>query len=154
MRAASPALIEAAGAFAVTGAFCGAAVFDFAAARTSVSVTRPSGPVPFTLERSIPSSAAMRRATGDAFTRASSSCGGPPEADVGCARDTPVSTVFSFFSFCGSAFSCFFSALASFGFSSSFFCSFGFASSFGVFSPSSPMNAILSPTFTLPPSST
>src|SRR6266496_1824407 len=45
---------------------------DFAAARTSVSVTRPSGPVPFTLARSTPSSAAIRRATGDAFTRASS----------------------------------------------------------------------------------
>src|SRR5713101_59721 len=46
--------------------------FDFAAARTSVSVTRPSGPVPFTLARSTPSSAATRRATGDALTRASS----------------------------------------------------------------------------------
>src|SRR5437867_12148322 len=65
MRALSPAF-TAAGTLAA-----GVAGFDLAAARTSVSVTRPSGPVPLTLERSMPSSAAIRRATGDAFTRAS-----------------------------------------------------------------------------------
>src|SRR5689334_3454268 len=63
-------------AFAVTAGFgCAAAVrppWDFAAPRTSVSVTLPSGPVPFTPARSMPSSAASRRATGEAFTRASS----------------------------------------------------------------------------------
>src|SRR6266704_2281896 len=73
MLALSPALIEGA---AVGSPFAGprsaTAATDFAAARTSVSVTRPSGPVPFTLEISTPSSAAIRRATGDAFTRASS----------------------------------------------------------------------------------
>src|SRR6266481_2256703 len=73
MRAPSPALIEG------TCFGCGfapprsaTAATDFAAARTSVSVTRPSGPVPFTLARLTPSSAATRRATGDALTRASS----------------------------------------------------------------------------------
>src|SRR2546430_17242159 len=50
---------------------CGAAPLDFETARTSFSVTRPSGPVPFTVERSTPCSAASRRARGDAFTRAS-----------------------------------------------------------------------------------
>src|SRR6266542_4434857 len=83
MRALSPAF-TAAGTLAD-----GAACFDLAAERTSVSVTRPSGPVPFTLERSTPSSAAIRRATGDAFTRASSGCGG---SRAGCAGDTPAST--------------------------------------------------------------
>src|SRR2546430_2443176 len=76
----------------------------FAAARTSVSVTRPSGPVPFTLPRSTPSSAAIRRATGDAFTRASDSCSGGRAGRSGSALvsrdsdagDTPAST-----SFCG-----------------------------------------------------
>ena len=149
---------------------CRAPIFDFAAARTSVSVTRPSGPVPFTLARSTPSSAPIRRATGDAFTRASWGCGG---GRVGCvgAGDTPASTAFSFFSFFGSPFfsGFFFSssflgsfsfALTSSGFSSSFssstsgFSSFPFSSSLGASSPSPPMNAILSPTFTLPPSST
>src|SRR4051812_28531537 len=47
------------------------APFDLEAARTSLSVTRPSGPVPFTADKSIPCSAARRRAMGDAFTRAS-----------------------------------------------------------------------------------
>src|SRR3954453_22909588 len=59
----------------IGGAACdgdGAAIpLDFAAARTSLSVTRPSGPVPLTAERSTPCSAARRRAIGDALTRAS-----------------------------------------------------------------------------------
>src|SRR6266498_1659542 len=99
MRALSPALIEGA-AFGspFAGPRSATAATDFAAARTSVSVTRPSGPVPFTLERSTPSSAAIRRATGDAFTRASSGCGGGRGGCAG-AGDTPASTCFSFVAF-------------------------------------------------------
>src|SRR4051812_42043319 len=77
-----PALLfpaEAADGLAAVAGFDGAAEprlpCDFAADRTSVSVTRPSGPVPFTLAKSIPSSAATRRATGEAFTRGSSAEG-------------------------------------------------------------------------------
>src|SRR3954471_21910982 len=67
MREPSPAGIRGAACDGVDGAV----PLDFAAARTSLSVTRPSGPVPFTAERSRPCSAARRRAIGDAFTRAS-----------------------------------------------------------------------------------
>ena len=148
MRAPSPALIDGSEGFAAAGVFCaGAGPFVFAAARTSVSVTRPSGPVPLTLARSTPSSAATRRATGDAFIRASS-----PLSIFATGAAS-----FSFFSagtgFSVSAcgfFSLFSSAFGSFGFSSSL----GASSFFGASSPSPPMNAILSPTFTFPPSST
>src|SRR5881394_4008129 len=73
MRAPSPALIEGAGfGCALASPRSATAATDLEAARTSVSVTRPSGQVPFTFARSTPSSAAIRRATGDAFTRPSS----------------------------------------------------------------------------------
>src|SRR5947209_7069318 len=67
MREPSPAGIRGAACDGVVAAL----PFDLAAARTSLSVTRPSGPVPFTADRSIPWSAARRRAIGDAFTRGS-----------------------------------------------------------------------------------
>ena len=147
MRALSPALM-AAGTEEV-----GAVGFD-------------SGPVPFTLEISTPSSAAIRRATGDAFTRASSGF------SIAGIRFSASGSFFSTFG-CGAFFFSFSSAFGSSGFSSfftsssfgfSFFFSsslasgsFSFSSfsfSLGASSPSPPMNAILSPTFTLPPSST
>ena len=162
----------------------GPAATDFAAARTSVSVTRPSGPEPLTAARSTPSSAAIRRATGEALTRASSSlfCAGSrvgrsdavfsPRFPAG---DTPAATGFfseALFS-CGGAVSfslpsagagfsvsaCSFfgsSVFASFSGGRSFFRSFSgvFFSSSGAASPGSPMNAIRWPTSTLPPSST
>ena len=157
MRALSPA-------FTVAGILAaGVAGFDLAAARTSVSVTRPSGPVPFTLDRSTPSSAAILRATGDAFTRASSGFSifgagfsGPVffSAFGGASFFSSFSSVSGFSSFGSSAFFGF----SSFGFSSFFSSfssfSFSFSSSFGASSSSPPMKAILSPTFTLPPSST
>ena len=182
MRALSPAFTAA----GTEGA--GAAAFsDLAAARTSVSVTRPSGPVPFTLERSTPSSAATRRATGDAFTRASSafSAFGPGFSAGFFSSFGAVSFFFSLFSAFSSSVSVFgFSGFRSFGFSSFFsgsffsssFLGFAFSSSFSFFSsasgfssfcssafssssfvassPSPPMNAILSPTLTFPPSPT
>src|SRR2546430_9520246 len=56
--------------------FCAATVgehgYGFRGSAHVGSVTRPSGPVPFTLERLTPSPAAIRRATADAFTPASS----------------------------------------------------------------------------------
>ena len=168
MRALSPALMaDGAEGF-------GAGGLDFAAARTSVSVTRPSGPVPLTLASSTPSSAATRRATGDAFTRASSGfstfgAGFSSSAFFSAlggvaffsSSFSTLGSSFSFFGFssfsAGSSFaSSFFSSLA-LGFyssSASFFLSAFSSSSFGVFSSSPPMNAILSPTFTFPPSST
>src|SRR6266403_112946 len=94
MRALSPACSGSRADCFPAGDTPAATGCDFAAARTSVSVTRPSGPVPFTLERSTPSSAASRRATGDALTRASSPCRG---SRVGCAAGTPASTALSFF---------------------------------------------------------
>ena len=137
-------------------------VFDFAAPRTSVSVTRPSGPVPLTLARSTPNSAATRRATGDAFTRAS------PPLSIFAAGFCASGFFSAFFS---SLFSEGFSSFFSVGFGSAFFSSFssalasavfsfglssfsGASSFLGASSPSPPMNAILSPTFTFPPSST
>src|SRR6266480_2307343 len=122
MRAFSPAFIEGApfgSAFALLRS--AVAGTDFAAARTSVSVIRPLGPVPFTLERSTPSSAAIRRATGDAFTRASSGCDG---SRAGCAGDTPASTgVSSLSAFGGTPF---FPSSSAFGFFFFFFLLFGF----------------------------
>src|ERR1051325_2999423 len=107
----------------------GSTDLDFAAVRTSVSVTRPSGPVPLTFARSTPSSAATRRATGEAFTRASS-CSGSGRIGRSGAGDTVraglavASTDFSFF--CGGAVSfCFASAGAGFSVSA-----FGFFFSF------------------------
>src|SRR4030095_13755137 len=138
MRALSPAFIAAGTLVA------GVADFDLAAARTSVSVTRPSGPVPFTLERSTPSSAAIRRATGDAFTRASSvfsifgagfSGAALFSAFGGAAFFSSFSSVIGVSSFGCSAFfgfSSFFSSLA-FGFSSFSSFSFFFFFFFGCF---------------------
>jgi hypothetical protein len=100
----------------------------------------------------------MRRATGEALTRASSCSFG--RSGFCSAGGTPASTAFLF---CGGAVSFSF-ASAGAGFSVSFGFSFGFSdfgasSAFGAFSfslpsPGSPMNAIRWPTSTLPPSST
>ncbi len=159
MRAPSPAFTDGAG-FAAADGFCGVVAFDFAVARTSVSVTRPSGPVPLTLARSTPSSTATRRATGEAFTRASSpfSIFGAGFSASACFSALGAAPCFSsFFSagFASAFFSSFFSVFASAG-ASSFFASFfsSFFSSADASSPSPLMKAILSPTFTLPPSST
>jgi len=162
MRALSPAFTTGAGFISGFARPRSApAATDFAAARTSVSVTRPSGPVPRTLERSMPSSAATRRATGDALTRASSGF----SAVSGCSLGS--GSFFSAFGgasfFVSSAFGAsVFSSFLRFAFSSSFTASFAsglfsfycFFSSLGACSPSPPIKAILSPTFTLPPSST
>ena len=159
MRALSPAF-TAAGTLVA-----GVTDFDLAAARTSVSVTRPSGPVPFTLERSTRSSAAIRRATGDAFTRASSALSIFVAGFSGSAFFSAFGGAAAFFSSCASVvgvssfgcsaffgFSSFFSSSLAFGFSSFSSFSFFFSSSLGASSPSPPTKAILSPTFTLPPS--
>jgi len=66
MRVPSPALQPVPSVF--TAAFAAPHRLTLPRRETSVSVTRPSGPVPFTLARSTPSSAATRRATGEAFT--------------------------------------------------------------------------------------
>ena len=167
MRALSPACSGSRAGCFPAGDTPAATGWDFAAARTSVSVTRPSGPVPFTLKRSTPSSDAIRRATGDAFTRGCS-CSRPIGSGFCCfsssrAADTAPSPCFC----CGGAISsC--SARAGAGFSVSacglfffspaesgsfpFFCAD--ASCAGASSPSPRMNAILSPTFTFPPSCT
>src|SRR5271155_357085 len=57
-----------------------AAPLPEAALSTSVLVIRPAGPVPGTLARSTPSTAAARAATGEALTP-SSDCAGEPGAD-------------------------------------------------------------------------
>jgi len=173
MRALSPALITAAGfgCGAVFARLPAPATADWAAARTSLSVTRPSGPVPFIFARSTPNSAAILRATGDAFMRASSPVSILGSAAFGFSAGFFASVRFAAFSSsCGGAVSSS-SSSAGAGFSvsvggffsdsvffSSFCSAFFFGSSAffsaGASSPSPPINAILSPTFTLPPSST
>src|SRR5205823_5775470 len=98
IRAPSPVLIEgAAFGCALASPRSATAATDLEAARTSVSVTRPSGPVPFTFARSTPSSAAIRRATGDAFTRPSSAVfSSRAAAGEGLGRGGVVSLSFAF----------------------------------------------------------